>query len=122
MNAPILIVDDEPDMCWAISHIVQSHGLHVVTAYSGKDACYKLLHGDFSFVLLDAKLPDMDGLEVARRAGMLSKRPRIVLVSGYHYYDDPVVRQAVSEGIIYGFLAKPFTNDELIKTLSNFVD
>lgn len=105
-------------MCWAISHIIQSQGLNVVTAYSGEDACFKLMRGDFSLVFLDAKLPDMDGLEVARRASiLLHGRPRVVLVSGYHYYDDPVVRHAIVEGIICGFLAKPFTNKELLKTL-----
>ncbi|WJV54116.1 response regulator [Pectobacteriaceae bacterium CE90] len=118
MNAPILIVDDEPDMCWAISHIIQSQGMNVITAYSGEDACTKLMAGNFSFVFLDAKLPDMDGLEVARRAStLLERRPRVVLVSGYHYYDDPVIRHAIVEGIICGFLAKPFTNKELLKTL-----
>ncbi len=120
MNRPILIVDDEPDMCWVISHIIQSQGLHVITAYSGEDACFKLMHGEFSFVFLDAKLPDMDGLEVARRAStMVQGRPRVVLVSGYHYYDDPVVRHAIAEGIICGFLAKPFTNKELLNMLNN---
>lgn len=118
MNTPILIVDDEPDMCWVISHIIQSQGLNVITAYSGEDACFKLTHGEFSFVFLDAKLPDMDGLEVARRAStMVQGRPRVVLVSGYHYYDDPVVRHAIAEGIICGFLAKPFTNKDLLNTL-----
>jgi CheY-like chemotaxis protein len=120
MNAPILIVDDEPDMCWVISHIIQSQGLHVITAYCGEDACFKLAHEEFSLVFLDAKLPDMDGLEVAKRAStMIQSRPRIVLVSGYHYYDDPVVRHAISEGIIFGFLAKPFTNKDLLNMLQN---
>lgn len=118
MNTPILIVDDDPDMCWAISHIIESQGFNVITAYNGEEACFKLTHGDFSIVFLDAKLPDMDGLEVARRAStLLHEKPRIVLVSGYHYYDDPVVRHAIVEGIICGFLAKPFTNKELLKTL-----
>lgn len=118
MGAPILIVDDEPDMCWAISHIIQSQGLNAVTACSGEDACFKLAHGEFSFVFLDAKLPDMDGLEVARHIStLLQGRLRVVLVSGYHYHDDPVVRHAMSEGIICGFLAKPFTNIELLEIL-----
>lgn len=118
MNAPILIVDDEPDMCWAISHLIQSQGLHVVTAYCGEDACFKLKHDEFSLVFLDAKLPDMDGLQIARHANtMLSYKPRIILVSGYHYHDDPVVRQAISEGIICRFLAKPFTNKDLLTML-----
>jgi CheY-like chemotaxis protein len=120
MNRPILIVDDEPDMCWVISHIIQSQGLHVITSCSGEDACFKLMHGEFSFVFLDAKLPDMDGLEVARRAStMVQGRPCVILVSGYHYYDDPVVRHAIAEGIICGFLAKPFTNKDLINMLNN---
>lgn len=121
MNAPILIVDDEPDMCWVISYIIQSQGLNVITAYSGEDACFKLTHGEFSFVFLDAKLPDMDGLEVAHRIStMVQDRPRVVLVSGYHYHDDPVVRHAIAEGIICGFLAKPFTNKDLLNTLHTF--
>ncbi|MDD5271150.1 MAG: response regulator [Methylovulum sp.] len=123
MNLPILIVDDEPDMCWAISHIIESQGLHVITAYSGEDACFKLTHGEFSMVFLDAKLPDMDGLEVARRASVLvQEKPRVVLVSGYHYYDDPVVRHAMVEGIICDFLAKPFTNKQLLRTLGYSTD
>jgi CheY-like chemotaxis protein len=118
MSVPILVVDDEPDMCWAISHIIQSQNLNVVTAYSGKDACFKLANGDFLVVFLDAKLPDMDGLEIARRAStMMHGRPSIVLVSGYHYQDDPVIRHAIAEGIICAFLAKPFTNEELLKIL-----
>lgn len=119
MSAPILIVDDEPDMCWAISHIIESQGLNVIIAYTGEDACFKLAHGEFSFVLLDAKLPDMDGLEVARRASVLVKaKPHVVLVSGYHYCDDPVVCHAMAEGIISDFLAKPFTNKELLRILN----
>jgi CheY-like chemotaxis protein len=118
MRAPILVVDDEPDMCWVISHIIQSQGLNVVMAYSGEDACFKLEKGDFSVIFLDAKLPDMDGLEIARRASSMAfGRPSIVLVSGYHYQDDPVIRNAIAEGIIYAFLAKPFTNEEILKIL-----
>jgi CheY-like chemotaxis protein len=118
MNTPILVVDDEPDMCWAISHLIQSQGFNVITAGNGADACFKLANGDFSIVFLDAKLPDMDGLEVARRASsMVQGRPNVVLVSGYHYQDDPVVHDAIAEGIICSFLAKPFTNEELLKTL-----
>jgi len=122
MNKSILIVDDEPDMCWVISQIIQSQGLNFVTAYTGEDACFKLANGDFSVVFLDAKLPDMDGLDVARRAiKMKEGRPPIVLVSGYHYQDYPVVRNAIADGIIYSFLAKPFTNEEILNILNELL-
>ena len=120
MSKNILIVDDDPDMCWVVSQIVQSQGLNVVTAYTGEVACFKLANGDFSVVFLDAKLPDMDGLDVARHiTTMIAARPRVVLVSGYHYQDDPVVRNALDEGIICCFLAKPFTNEALLSILIN---
>ena len=64
----------------------------------------------------------MDGLDVARRAiKMKEGRPPIVLVSGYHYQDDPVVRNAIADGIIHGFLAKPFTNEELLNILNELL-
>ncbi|MEY3786267.1 MAG: hypothetical protein RLZ75_472 [Pseudomonadota bacterium] len=122
MSKNILIVDDEPDMCWVVSQIIQSQGLNVVTAYTGEDACFKLANGDFSVVFLDAKLPDMDGLDVARHINAMKVgKPRVVLVSGYHYQDDPVVRNAQVEGIICCFLAKPFTNEELLSILINLI-
>jgi DNA-binding NtrC family response regulator len=122
MSKNILIVDDEPDMCWVVSQIIQSQGLNVVTAYTGEDACFKLANGDFSVVFLDAKLPDMDGLDVARHINTMKVgKPCVVLVSGYHYQDDPVVRNAQVEGIICYFLAKPFTNEELLSILINLI-
>jgi DNA-binding NtrC family response regulator len=122
MNKSILIVDDEPDMCWVISQIIQSQGLNFVTAYTGEDACFKLANGDFCVVFLDAKLPDMEGLDVARRASKMKEgRPSVVLVSGYHYQDDPVVRNAIADGIIYSFLAKPFTNEEMLNILNELL-
>jgi DNA-binding NtrC family response regulator len=122
MTISILIVDDEPDMCWAIAQIIESQGMNVVTAYTGEDACFKLKNGKFSIVFLDAKLPDMDGLDVAKYANtMKGEMPSIVLVSGYHYQDDPVIRQAIADGIICRFLAKPFTNEELLSILIDFL-
>ena len=118
MNGPILVVDDEPDMCWVIECILRSQGYEVVAVLSGEEACYQLANRDFFFVFMDAKLPDMDGLDVVRHAHAIKPGSvRVVLVSGYHYHDDPVIRQAFDEGLICGFLAKPFTHSDLLKAL-----
>ena len=118
MDGPILVVDDEPDMCWAMECILRSWGYEVVTATSGEAACRQLAERDFFFVFMDAKLPDMDGLDVVRLAQKLRPgKVRAVLVSGYHYHDDPIIRQAIAEGAIRGFVAKPFSHHDLMKTL-----
>jgi CheY-like chemotaxis protein len=118
MTDPILIVDDEPDMCWAMECILRSQGYSVVTVTSGEQALAALEQQDFFFVFMDAKLRDMDGLDVVRHAQQLrSGTVRAVLVSGFHYHDDPIIRQSIESGLISGFLAKPFAHNELLKML-----
>lgn len=105
-------------MCWAVECILRSQGHEVVTVASGEEACNQLAGRDFFFVFMDAKLPDMDGLDVVRHAQKMKPgKVRAVLVSGYHYHDDPIIRQAIDEGVICGFLAKPFTHGDLLKAL-----
>jgi CheY-like chemotaxis protein len=115
MKEPVLIVDDEPDMCWVMHHILESQGYDVVSVMSGEDAIALLAKRDFAFVLLDAKLSDVDGLELARNVQLpREKKLGIVLVSGYHYHDDLDIRCAIRDGIICAFLAKPFTQADLL--------
>jgi len=102
-------------MCWAISHILKPQGQSIVTAASGKEACRKLSKGRYSLVFLDAKMPDMDGLDVARFANKLANhKPQIIMISGYHYANDPIICNAIEEGLIASFLSKPFTNEEIL--------
>lgn len=116
MSESILIVDDDPDMCWAMEHALRLQGYEVATASSGRAAYRWLAEHDFRIVLIDAKLPDIEGLEVLAHARAMAWGPvRAILVSGYHYHDDSTVRQALSDGLICGFLAKPFGYRDLLK-------
>lgn len=115
---PILIVDDEPDMCWAMEHILHGHGHRVVTVQNGGDALAALERESFRLVFMDAKLPDIDGLEVARRAHQRRPHERIILVSGYYYADDPVIRRAMEQQMISAFIAKPFTQQDILRALA----
>jgi CheY-like chemotaxis protein len=75
----------------------------------------KLLEGSYSLVFLDAKMPDMDGFDVARFANKLAHhKPQVVMFSGYFYANDPIICNAIEEGLITGFLSKPFTNGEIL--------
>ncbi len=109
----VLIVDDEPGMCWALGHILQGSGIVSVTATSGQDALRLAVRQRFRLAFVDAKLPDAEGLELARRIREANPGIRIVLVSGYFYGDDPEVLQAEAAGLINGFVSKPFLHDEV---------
>jgi len=114
-----LIVDDEPDMCWALEHLLKKGGLHTKTARNGRDALQLLRHNQFALVLLDAKLPDVDGLALARQIKGLDPAIHIVMISGFYYRDDNVIQQALSEQLICGFISKPYLHHEIMRTLES---
>jgi len=113
----VLVVDDEPDMCWALEHILETNGVRAKRALTAQEALTLLESERFPLVFLDAKLPDMEGLELARQIREMNPSVRIVVVSGYFYREDEAVRKALAEGLICGFVAKPFLHDEIRKVI-----
>ena len=113
----ILIVDDEPDMCWALEHLLNNQGFVTRKALSAQEALDLMERHRFARAFLDAKLPDMDGLELARRILEIAPGIRIVMVSGYFYRDDVSIQDAISQGLISGFISKPFLQEEILETV-----
>jgi CheY-like chemotaxis protein len=117
-NSPlILIVDDEPDMCWALEHLVNKQGFVTRKALTAREALELMERHRFTCAFLDAKLPDMDGLELARRLRQIAPETRIIMVSGYFYRDDISIQEAISQGLILDFISKPFLQEEIRQVL-----
>ena len=113
----ILIVDDEPDMCWALEHLLNKQGYVTRKALTALEALNLMERHRFACAFLDAKLPDMDGLELARRLLKIAPDIRIVMVSGYFYRDDVSIQDAISLGLISDFISKPFLQEEILRVL-----
>ena len=114
-----LIVDDEPDMCWALQRILEKEGLISKVALTGQEALTLMRANGFHLAFLDAKLPDMEGLELAKRIRAIDPKTRVVLVSGYFYRDDMTVQKAFEDGLVSGFISKPFLNDEIYRIIES---
>ncbi len=112
-----MIVDDEPDMCWALKNILKKSGYNCEKALSGREAMRLLKSQKFHLAFLDVKLPDIEGLELARRIKSVDSDVRIIMISGFCYMDDPAIQKAVQEGLICSFVAKPFLHEEIIKSI-----
>ncbi len=108
-----LIVDDEPDLCWAMKHILDLSGISATIAQSGGEALALMHRHSFELVFMDAKLPDVDGLVLARQIREIDPTVHVLLVSGYFYRHDHVIQRALDEGIISGFIAKPFVHCDI---------
>lgn len=117
MKPSILVVDDEPGMSWVIRRLLAGRGWRVVTAANGTEALEALRSQRFELALVDAKLPDVDGLELAARMGKAAAGLPLILMSAYFYPDDPLVQRALASGVIREFIAKPFRHEALLAAL-----
>jgi len=111
----ILIVDDEPDLCWALERLLTTNGFLVKKVGSGREALELLDLFPFECAFVDAKLPDTDGFELAQRISEKNSAIRRVMVSGFFYNDDVAVLHALEKGLITNFIGKPFLNEEILK-------
>jgi CheY-like chemotaxis protein len=112
-----LIIDDEPDAFWAFEHILEQCGGRAARAASGREALVKIRRNRFHLAFLDAKLPDVEGLELARQIHELDREVRIVVVSGYYFKGDSTIQTALAERLISGFIPKPFQNREIVQAI-----
>lgn len=111
----VLVVDDEPDVCWALDVLLRKHGFSVVTMASGAAALRWLEQTACSLILVDAKLGDIEGFELAKRIRTdTACIAPVILVSGYFYKDDSVVQDSLNAGIISAFVTKPFRHEEIL--------
>ncbi len=104
----ILIVDDEPDICWVLENVLRPEGYAVTTTTSGVQALELIRKEFFAAAFVDAKLPDLDGLELAACIRQDSPQTAIVLISGYFYKEDRAISERLQDGLFIGFIPKPF--------------
>ena len=113
----VLIVDDEPDMCWALERIIAGMGYQTVSAPSGQDAAQLVERIPVQMALVDAKLPDMEGIDLARQLRQRQPDLPVVLVSGYFYELDARVQEWIRQEVIWGFIGKPFVLSQVRKAV-----
>jgi DNA-binding NtrC family response regulator len=114
-----LIVDDESDMCWALEHLLKKEGMPSIRALNGEEALTLMEENRVELVFLDAKLPDIEGLELARQIREIDPHIPIVMITGYFSRDDTKVKEALSEGLISMFITKPFNHSEVLRTVES---
>ena len=114
-------MDDDPDVCWALEHVLAHLGVRCIRALDGQTALQAARLNRLAVALLDAKLPDIDGLELAQRIRLVNPGILILVVSGYFYKDDPVIETAMAQRLIHGFIEKPFSHGEVVAAVKKLL-
>lgn len=111
----ILVVDDESAIVQLCVKVLGRLGHDVAGATDGEEALSKIAGGPIDLLVVDYKMPRLNGFEVIRRARGLHRGLRIVLITGHGTRE--VVGEAIDGGV-NGILVKPFTPDELTQTIT----
>jgi two-component system response regulator HydG len=106
----VLAVDDNEEFCQNITDILGLRGYEVVSAYNGLKALELVRHDNFDLVLMDVKMPIIDGVEIFKKLKEIAPDVPVIMVSAYTVED--LIREALREGA-FGFLKKPLDFEKL---------
>jgi PAS domain S-box-containing protein len=122
VRAKILIADDDPRNLFAVEEMLRGPGLDIVLAESGEEVLRHVLKDDFALILLDVRMPRIDGYEVAAmiRARPRSSRVPILFLTAYNKEELHVFRGYSAGAVDYVF--KPIEPLILKSKVDVFVD
>jgi two-component system OmpR family response regulator len=110
----VLIVDDEEDFLETIVKRLRARGIQVTGAESGYKALELIEDGGFDVVILDVKMPGMDGIETLRE--MKKKKPllEVIMLTGHASVESGI--QGMQLGA-FDYVMKPVALDELLEKM-----
>jgi CheY-like chemotaxis protein len=109
-------VDDNEDFLDSTKDVLEEEGFQVMTASSGEEAVRKVDSQAFDVVLMDIKMPGLNGVESLIE--MKKRSPDIKVIMCTAYIVNGLIRQALEEGA-YAVLNKPFEIDVLLRTIQS---
>lgn len=110
----VLVVDDEQVFRDTLVKVLSTRGMDVTAVPGGAEALSFVGEHPVDVVVLDLKMPGLDGLAVLRRIGQLSPRPRVIMLTGHGSVQAGL--EAVRE-LAWDFLMKPIPADVLAQVI-----
>lgn len=110
-SARILVVDDEKNMRGTLAEILTEEGYSVDTAASGEAAVRACRSCEFHVILMDVRMPGINGVEAFRMIRSHRRDARVILMSAYSM--EELKRAALDEGAV-AFLPKPLNLESVV--------
>jgi len=110
----ILIVDDDLDFLESISEVLKENGYRIDTAKTGSEALEKTKEEFYALILIDVKLPDMEGIDFLKKIEETDPEMRKIIVTGYPSIEN--AKDALNFGA-HAYLIKPLEIEDLLGTI-----
>ena len=110
----VLVVDDEPEICHLIEQVLKREGYQVDVSFSGIDALQMIKSFNYHLLLTDLEMPEVDGLELIKKAKKECPEIRAIMVTGNASVDIAIrsLRHRID-----GYIRKPFNISKLRKVV-----
>lgn len=117
-ESTILIVDDQPGIRRLLMEVLTEEGYTVITASNGYEGLQKAKDFEPALILMDMKMPGMDGIETLRELKRTGKSGNVIMMTAYGELE--LVNQARELGA-YAYITKPFDIIALCEMVNNHV-
>jgi DNA-binding NtrC family response regulator len=115
----ILVVEDDAMLNWSLQEDLAQQGYKVISAQTGEEALEKIEEEIPDLILLDIMLPGIDGIEVLKRMGELTKEVVVIVLTASDVVQTAV--EAMKLGA-YDYISKPFDMDGVAITIKNALE
>ncbi len=115
----VLIVDDEKNIRFTLPLALEPLGLETDTACDGEEALTKLEVKEFDLILLDLKMPGMDGIELLRRIRRIRPDIPVIMITAYGTIQNSVEAMKIGAA---DFIPKPFSPERILDLVSRVLD
>ena len=114
MRKKILLVDDNVNLVDSLSMILELQGYEVSKAYNGLEAINKMKTIDFIIIIMDIKMPEMNGVEAYIQMKRINPLINVILMTAYT--QESIIQNAYQEGV-KTVIFKPVTISEFLRKI-----
>ncbi|MBU2700698.1 two-component system response regulator (stage 0 sporulation protein F) [Sporomusaceae bacterium BoRhaA] len=118
MSDTVLVIDDQPGIRRLLVEVLKEEGYQVVTASNGYDGLQEAQVVKPQLILMDMKMPGMDGIETLKELKRVGQGDRVIMMTAYGELD--LVNQAREIGA-YDYITKPFDIIALCQTIQEIM-
>ncbi|MBT3756128.1 MAG: sigma-54-dependent Fis family transcriptional regulator, partial [Candidatus Cloacimonetes bacterium] len=115
----ILIVDDNKNMQIILQNLLVDEGYNVISTTNGRDGLKAVTEESPDLVLLDIRLPEMNGIDILQQITKLEKEIPVIMITAYGDVETAVETMKLGA---FDYITKPFVNEELKLVIRKALD
>ena len=119
MKPLVLIIDDDAAVCASLSSVLATYGIDSASYTSPRTALEKLPEAGCDCLLLDVRMPELDGLSVLKILQSAGEHPPVIMITGHA--DVPMAVQAMKLGAA-DFIEKPVDDEKLVESIRSVLE